>query len=794
MDGFQAVNQDDLDQKKLNDRIQTAENKIPRQTDADDIMEGEVDENLTPIAPVSRKEEGKMSKAWASIRGKKKVQKNSARNQRGASYFNADMRKSVEKADNVKTVDEQGNIKPGEMDRLDESKPGAMAEGDRIYLNSETFRLFRKEELLRSADFEDRMPHTAEFQHILDLIRNYARINVTGDDHKDEDHKAEIRAFQELITAVDSYRKGSARDEDDVSRERDLAEAYFQRLEPLWRGELKIDMTGENGKYGKPRMIDRTKVTMFTDMTGKKKSTVTMQEVPKEEPLFPHEPSLNDIRQVGLGDCYLLSSLSSVVNSNPDFIRGCMSDGGNGTVTVRFYDVEASKDKATGKDQYRFTPVYVTVKKQVPANRNYAKGALWPQLFEQAYAAAGLGNNRKKTEAIRTETEDKKKQRKTTVDYSEIEGGSDEWFLMQLKGEPVEHMENAIGYDALFNVYRKLINPKAEEAKKQMGEDDISLVNDSLNKAKKAIRRSSEKDQELYLSFQNVLYLAKEIFGTDLDGEYGQDLIHATEIWLIDLYNASAKKNNSEFTRLLSYEDYNDLTFTVNSALSDEPVKAIFQGTINDYVDFEKEARESKRKKGAKEEELKTDDQILLEANLAALKKVDNLKDKFKESFRKMLKEKQHLFSSEKQRKRTGQKNSFGQTADGSDADNLYNFIEEKLGEGKALTTRSQAGEWFERRSRSRLGEQDRAGLNGEKGSNGLYGSHAYAILGVRPRGDRRYVMLRNPWGQGIREYYLESGSSYVLEKANYDDISTHGIFLVDINNFKEFFGNITAI
>jgi hypothetical protein len=791
MDGFQAVNQDDLDQKKLNDRIQTAENKAPKQTDADAIMEGEVDENLTPIAPVSRKEEGKMSKAWASIRGKKKVQKNSARNQRGASYFNADMRKSVEKADNVKTVDEQGNIKPGEMDRLDESKPGAMAEGDRIYLNSETFRLFRKEELLRSADFEDRMPHTAEFQHILDLIRNYARINVTGDDHKDEDHKAEIRAFQELITAVDSYRKGSARDEDDVSRERDLAEAYFQRLEPLWRGELKIDMTGENGKYGKPRMIDRTKVTMFTDMTGKKKSTVTMQEVPKEEPLFPHEPSLNDIRQVGLGDCYLLSSLSSVVNNNPDFIRGCMSDGGNGTVTVRFYDVEASKDKATGKDQYRFTPVYVTVKKQVPANRNYAKGALWPQLFEQAYAAAGLGNNRKKTEAIRTETEDKKKQRKTTVDYSEIEGGSDEWFLMQLKGEPAEKMEIDMGYQALFNAYRKVMNLKAEEKKKTMTKDDINLVNDTLKRAKKAIRNSSKEDQELYLSFQNVLYLTKDLFGEDLNEEFGQDLIHATESWLFDLYNADRDKNKTEFSRLLSYEDFRSVTYVAKSKLSDAPVKPIYQEIVNNHIEFENEVRENKREKGIKEG-LKTDEEILLEAHGLAQKRIERMKETFCLSFRNMLKENQKLFSSEKQRMKTGQKNSFGQTAAGSDADNLYHFIEEKLGEGKALTTHSQAGKWFERRSRLR--EKEQAGFNGEKGSLGIYGSHDYAILGVRPRGDRRYVMLRNPWGQGIREYYLESGSSYVLEKANYDDISTHGIFLVDINNFNEFFGNVTAI
>jgi hypothetical protein len=55
-------------------------------------------------------------------------------------------------------------------------------------------------------------------------------------------------------------------------------------------------------------------------------------------PLFASSgPSMNDVNQGYLGDCYLLSSLAEVAKQNPDIIHSMFTDNGNGTYGVRFY-------------------------------------------------------------------------------------------------------------------------------------------------------------------------------------------------------------------------------------------------------------------------------------------------------------------------------------------------------------------------------------------------------------------------------------------------------------------------
>lgn len=57
----------------------------------------------------------------------------------------------------------------------------------------------------------------------------------------------------------------------------------------------------------------------------------------KDQPLFAHEPSANDIQQRMLGDCYLQAAISSLVRSSPEKLKECLRDNGDGTVTVRFF-------------------------------------------------------------------------------------------------------------------------------------------------------------------------------------------------------------------------------------------------------------------------------------------------------------------------------------------------------------------------------------------------------------------------------------------------------------------------
>ena len=51
---------------------------------------------------------------------------------------------------------------------------------------------------------------------------------------------------------------------------------------------------------------------------------------------MPHAPCLSDIAQYGIGDCYLLSAVSSILQKNPDAIRDMMVDRGS-TAVVRLY-------------------------------------------------------------------------------------------------------------------------------------------------------------------------------------------------------------------------------------------------------------------------------------------------------------------------------------------------------------------------------------------------------------------------------------------------------------------------
>ncbi len=85
-------------------------------------------------------------------------------------------------------------------------------------------------------------------------------------------------------------------------------------------------------------------------------------------------PSMNDINQGQLGDCYLLAGLAEVAYQNPTAITSMITDNGNNTYGVRFFINGAAN--------------YVTV------NASFANGQcifnsgtnIWASLVEKAYA------------------------------------------------------------------------------------------------------------------------------------------------------------------------------------------------------------------------------------------------------------------------------------------------------------------------------------------------------------------------------------------------------------------------
>ena len=98
-----------------------------------------------------------------------------------------------------------------------------------------------------------------------------------------------------------------------------------------------------------------------------------------QNPLFSlatSAPSVNDINQGQIGDCYFEASMCVVAKQNPDIIKNMFIDNQNGTYGVQFY--------SGGK------PVYITIDNKLPVTTfggfNSAPSASWSNLLEKAYS------------------------------------------------------------------------------------------------------------------------------------------------------------------------------------------------------------------------------------------------------------------------------------------------------------------------------------------------------------------------------------------------------------------------
>lgn len=103
--------------------------------------------------------------------------------------------------------------------------------------------------------------------------------------------------------------------------------------------------------------------------------------------LFPKPPSKEDVLQGGIGDCYLLAALISIVAVSPLSIMNMMRDNRDGTVSVRLYTFSGTP--------HVYVEKHVKIEKSTVVNKStkedvYARGALWVKLIEKAYAAAGF--------------------------------------------------------------------------------------------------------------------------------------------------------------------------------------------------------------------------------------------------------------------------------------------------------------------------------------------------------------------------------------------------------------------
>ena len=297
-----------------------------------------------------------------------------------------------------------------------------------------------------------------EFKEIVGLFAEYAQANVVGADgiaegkniyyargsarYTGEVVDREAALLKNMLTKT---RERLAKIPEDTADGALLAERmrlleYLNRAETIAQGTLAIK--ADKDTVQKEVKDDRFVSIEYDDETNtvKKKEAYTWISK-KDEPLFAHEPSPNDVVQGSLGNCYFLATMSAIAEQNPDFIKGMMKDNGD-TVTVRFYE--------NGK------PLYVTVEKTVPAERadraeetksafRYGRGSLWIQMLEKAFVASGLMKYVNEWDKVEDEIEDKKRFHKKTfteeleksneVTYDTIASGSSRLLARLITGK-----------------------------------------------------------------------------------------------------------------------------------------------------------------------------------------------------------------------------------------------------------------------------------------------------------------------------------------------------------------------
>jgi trimeric autotransporter adhesin len=106
-------------------------------------------------------------------------------------------------------------------------------------------------------------------------------------------------------------------------------------------------------------------------------STFSVSYSPSSSPLFaPSGPSMSDVNQGQIGDCYILSSLAEVASQNSGTISSMFTSNGNNTYGVRFYVNGVAE--------------YVTVNNALTSSFNTGTD-IWASPAEKAYAQLQAG-------------------------------------------------------------------------------------------------------------------------------------------------------------------------------------------------------------------------------------------------------------------------------------------------------------------------------------------------------------------------------------------------------------------
>lgn len=573
------------------------------------------------------------------------------------------------------------------------------------------------------------------YSSAISAIKEYTDLDIIKSEKEEQGEKL----TKARMTIADSYKelKGAWEKETEetkkaaIQKEMDVLNRYIVYFNTFTDGYLDVPE-----KLPKELCVDaRKNMTLHTNMhTGVTPEWKDMKDVP----LFAHEPSVNDIRQGQVGDCYLEAALVSLLTSRPEAVKECLKDNGDGTVTVRFF----KEDGSAG-----LHPIYVTVTKDVPVVGDkpfYSQGAMWAQMIQKAYAAAGLH-------------------------------GSDADFQKRMENEAKRQLEGQQTYQMLTEKEKKEM---LEEKTKELVEKyKYSYERIAGGYSSDFLRTLTGKDIAADIHWNvtaaNILRVAPFVRQKLTMDKEGKSPEYCRDVDRLQALVNCLVENMSRKVTTVKQKDGTDITYasapiTIEDMLGE--LKSIHKwasGTYR-YDYFWNAFKRDFPDKG--EEEIE--------------KELEKFLDRASGILEKTLETQLGYYAMQHRMFAASKNERGGETAKYSAyALERYEKIKTAIKSGKPV---AMSTEQFI------PGGVGAVGLNGESLGKGLVENHAYTVLGCREISGHRYIHLRNPWAFNVRGYTkitkpgADGKEPEVTYKARHIDKNEkqEGQFLMELNDF----------
>lgn len=226
------------------------------------------------------------------------------------------------------------------------------------------------QQLAFNCELDQKQTHGRSCQQALSAVHQFTSMNLNQTSHIAQG-EALAQARKELEAGIKELKRISEKQQEIQSQIRELSlqfgetqdQALIPQIEALSR-EMEALFAHESNLKQEREVLERYQL-YFDTMTNGRLEVPKDDEVPpgwkltrdphlipqglewknvRDEPLFTHEFSLEDIKQGGVGDCYMEAALANMIATNPEKLKECIVDNGDGTVTVRFYKSEDIED------------------------------------------------------------------------------------------------------------------------------------------------------------------------------------------------------------------------------------------------------------------------------------------------------------------------------------------------------------------------------------------------------------------------------------------------------------------